>query len=162
MGNSSSSVPRKEILRCLYSENETEELYKKYICSSVSSVQLLDSSHNPVCPPSKMIDLLASQVGEALPASFFDKRLQLLAIGQSGVSLKLLTLKLQLSPKPKSTKAQEMPEEAKNAIREQLDLDLNQDALAAVMLLSSVLHFTKESYPVLCSCLFEHPVINSM
>lgn len=57
-------------------------------------------------------------------------------------------------------KVRDTPKEAKNAIREQLDLNLNQDALAAVMLLSSVLHYTKESNPVLCSCLFEHPVIN--
>lgn len=85
MGNSSSSLSREEVIRCLYNEKETEELYKKYImASSGPSVQIPDVFHNHgLSSPTKTVDLLASQVGEALGASFFDKRLQLL--GQSGV-----------------------------------------------------------------------------
>jgi hypothetical protein len=84
MGNSSSSVPRSDVVRCLYKETEIEELYLKHISSTAGPVQIPDSFNNHgLASPNKMIDLLASQVGEALGASFFDKRLQLL--GQSGV-----------------------------------------------------------------------------
>ena len=54
----------------------------------------------------------------------------------------------------------ELPEEVKAAIREQLELNFNQDPLAAVMLLSSLLYYAKDSDPSLCNSLFQHPVID--
>lgn len=84
MGNASASVSRAEVIRNLYNQNKTEELYKRHISGNNGpSSQIPESFATHGVASSKMIDSLASQVGEALGASFFDKRLQLL--GQSAV-----------------------------------------------------------------------------
>eukprot|EP01126_Amoeba_proteus_P066821 TRINITY_DN9743_c0_g1_i3.p1 TRINITY_DN9743_c0_g1~~TRINITY_DN9743_c0_g1_i3.p1 ORF type:complete len:356 (-),score=64.04 TRINITY_DN9743_c0_g1_i3:348-1343(-) len=149
MGNSSSGLSRDEVIKILLNKDETEKLYQQ---QSRNEPQIFIPSLSLIQPSieTKAIDFgVVSQVLAGPHPSFFHKRLSLL---RNTAPTK--------KPPLKSSGLGQVSDETKNKIRGRLELNRNRDALAVVMFLSSVLHSTKDLNPVLCTCLFAHPVID--